>query len=65
MIKGVFNDMKAMDKKALNHDNVPDNSSMARNMEEMADLGKQMDKMSTNKELKEDRNLSSDPLQDS
>ncbi len=57
--------MKAMDKKALNHDNVPDNSSMARNMEEMADLGKQMDKMSTNKELKEDRNLSSDPLQDS
>ena len=65
MIKGVFSDMKAMDKKALNHDNVPDNSSMARNMEEMADLGKQMDKMSTNKELKEDRNLSSDPLQDS
>jgi hypothetical protein len=39
--------------KDIKRDHVPENSSMARNMEEMKDLGKQMEHLRTNEELRE------------
>jgi hypothetical protein len=43
--------------------NVPQNSSMAKNMEEMKNLGKQIEQMKTNEELKEENKIP-DPQQD-
>ncbi|UTE78925.1 hypothetical protein [Rossellomorea sp. KS-H15a] len=40
----------------------PENGSMAHDMEEMEQLGKQMDKLRTNEELKEDKKQP-DPVQ--
>ncbi|WP_162829842.1 hypothetical protein [Neobacillus bataviensis] len=40
-----------------------DNSSMAQNLEEVKELGKQMKKAKTGTELKEERNKTQDPLQ--
>ncbi|MFZ0576341.1 MAG: hypothetical protein WAM41_02435 [Psychrobacillus psychrotolerans] len=42
--------------------NGPENGSMATNMEELKQLGKQMDRMRDNKELEEDNRVS-DPAQ--
>jgi hypothetical protein len=42
---------------------VPLNSSMAENMEEMKNLGKQVEQMKTNEELKEENKIP-DPQQD-
>ncbi|MEK3954658.1 MAG: hypothetical protein ABWX58_02135 [Psychrobacillus psychrotolerans] len=42
--------------------NGPENGSMATNMEEVKQLGKQMDRMRDNKELEEDNRVS-DPAQ--
>lgn len=42
--------------------NGPENGSMATNMEEVKQLGKQMDRMRDNKELEEDNRVS-DPVQ--
>ncbi|MDQ0219877.1 hypothetical protein [Peribacillus cavernae] len=39
--------------KELKKEHVPENSSMAKDLEEMKDLGKQMEHLRTNKELKE------------
>lgn len=39
--------------KELKKDYVPENSSMAQNFKEMKDLGKQMEHLRTNEELKE------------
>ena len=50
-------------KKALPKDAVPENSSMARNMEEMKELGEQMEKMLTAPELKKKQGLQADPIQ--
>ncbi|WP_419884095.1 hypothetical protein ACN6MY_06550 [Peribacillus sp. B-H-3] len=40
-------------KDEVKKDYVPENSSMAQNLEEMKDLGKQMEHLRTNEELKE------------
>ncbi|MGN1400440.1 MAG: hypothetical protein ACI4XL_02975 [Bacillus sp. (in: firmicutes)] len=48
----------------MKRDQVPDNSSMAKDAEEVHILSKQMDKMKTNKELKKERDLDSDPKQE-
>ncbi|PLT33625.1 hypothetical protein [Bacillus sp. V5-8f] len=37
----------------LKRENVPENSSMAKDFDEMKDLGKQMENLRTNEELKE------------
>lgn len=42
---------------------VPDNSSMARNWQEVKELGRQMDEMLTDKELEGKQGLKSDPQQ--
>ncbi|WP_409304433.1 hypothetical protein [Peribacillus sp. SCS-155] len=39
--------------KEVKKNEVPENSSMASNLEEMKDLGKQMENLRTNEELKE------------
>ncbi len=56
--------MKNMTKDSVNNERVPENSSMAKDMEEVEMLSKQMNKMPTNEELKRERNLDSDPKQD-
>ncbi|WP_370296712.1 hypothetical protein [Rossellomorea marisflavi] len=45
-----------------NHEQEPENGSMAGNMEEMEQLGKQMERLRTNEELKEDKKQP-DPVQ--
>ncbi|MGD7047802.1 hypothetical protein [Rossellomorea marisflavi] len=45
-----------------NHEQEPENGSMAGNMEEMEQLGKQMERLRTNEELEED-NKQPDPVQ--
>ncbi|GLB58694.1 hypothetical protein [Cytobacillus sp. NCCP-133] len=52
-----------MKKKELDKDYTPRNSSMAENVEEMENLGKQMENLRTNKELKEDYEKYPDPIQ--
>ncbi|NKE05536.1 MULTISPECIES: hypothetical protein [Mesobacillus] len=52
-----------MAKKELPKDYVPKNSSMARNEEEIEDLGKQMEHRRTGEELKEDYDKVPDPIQ--
>ncbi|WP_264736709.1 hypothetical protein [Cytobacillus firmus] len=52
-----------MKKKELDKDYTPRNSSMAENIEEMENLGKQMENLRTNKELKEDYDKYPDPIQ--
>ncbi|WP_170843742.1 hypothetical protein [Mesobacillus persicus] len=49
-------------KKELDKDYTPKNSSMANTVEEMKNLGKQMENLRTNKELKEDNKIP-DPVQ--
>lgn len=39
--------------KDIKKENVPENSSMAKDFEEMKELGKQMENLRTNEELKE------------
>jgi hypothetical protein len=46
-----------------NKEKVPENSSMAKNLEEMKELGKQMERMKTSKELEEETGKKSDPVQ--
>lgn len=50
-------------KKAIPRYAVPENSSMAKDMAEVKELGREMEKMQTNKELKEEQQLDSDPKQ--
>ncbi|WP_102261636.1 hypothetical protein [Mesobacillus jeotgali] len=52
-----------MTKKDLPKDYVPKNSSMARNEEEIEDLGKQMEHRRTGEVLKEDYDKVPDPIQ--
>lgn len=52
-----------MDKKELPKDYVSKNSSMARNKEEIENLGKQMEHRRTGKVLKEDYDKVPDPIQ--
>lgn len=54
-----------MKNQPFDKESVPENSSMAKDLEEVKELGKQMEQMSTNKELKEEKDLFSDPVQDS
>ncbi|MGM0864108.1 MAG: hypothetical protein ACQEWF_05405 [Bacillota bacterium] len=49
-------------KHELDNNYEPENGSMASDMEEMEQLGKQMDKLRTNEELKEDKKQP-DPVQ--
>jgi len=51
--------------KKRNHEKLKsaDNSSMAQNLDEVKELGKQMKKAKTGTELKEERNKTQDPLQ--
>ncbi|PFG07287.1 hypothetical protein [Bacillus sp. es.034] len=49
-------------KHELDKNDEPENGSMAHDMEEMEQLGKQMDKLRTNEELKEDKKQP-DPVQ--
>ena len=56
--------MKNITKDSVSNESVPENSSMAKDLEEVEMLSKQMDKMPTNKELKRERDLESDPKQD-
>lgn len=49
-----------MKKTQIAKNDVPQNSSMAENMEEMKNLGKQVEQMKTNEELKEE-NKTPDP----
>ncbi|AGX03128.1 MULTISPECIES: hypothetical protein [Bacillaceae] len=51
-----------MKKKELDKDFVPRNSSMAENVEEMHNLGKQMEHLRTGEELEED-GKQPDPIQ--
>lgn len=55
--------MEYINKKASEKNDVPENSSMAKNMEEVKELGREMNRMLTNKELKEEKDLDSDPKQ--
>lgn len=55
--------MEYINKKSSEKNDVPENSSMAKNMEEVKELGREMDRMLTNKELKEEKDLDSDPKQ--
>ncbi len=48
---------------AIAKNNVPENSSMARNMVEVKELGREMERMLTNKEIKEKQKLDPDPKQ--
>ena len=48
---------------AIAKNDVPENSSMAKNMAEVKELGREMERMLTNKELKEQQKLDSDPKQ--
>lgn len=41
-----------MSQEETKKDHIPENSSMAQNFEEMKDLGKQMENLRTNEELK-------------
>ncbi|MGN1385946.1 MAG: hypothetical protein ACI4XS_05010 [Bacillus sp. (in: firmicutes)] len=50
------------EKMAIAKNEVPESGSMARNWQEVKELGKQMDEMLTNKELKK-QGLKSDPQQ--
>ncbi|WLR54075.1 hypothetical protein LC048_16480 [Mesobacillus subterraneus] len=52
-----------MAKKDLPKDYVPKNSSMARNEEEIEDLGKQMENQRTGEVLKEEYDKVPDPIQ--
>ncbi|KON89654.1 hypothetical protein AF332_24425 [Sporosarcina globispora] len=52
-----------MKKKELDRNYTPRNSSMAENIEEMENLGKQMENLRTNKELKEDYDKYPHPIQ--
>jgi hypothetical protein len=52
-----------MKKIQLAKNDVPQNSSMAKNMEEMKNLGKQVEQMKTKEELKEENKIP-DPQQD-
>ncbi|MGV3264292.1 hypothetical protein [Cytobacillus pseudoceanisediminis] len=52
-----------MKKKELDKNYTPRNSSMTENIEEMENLGKQMENLRTNKELKEDYDKYPDPIQ--
>lgn len=52
-----------MTKKEFPKDYVPKNSSMARNEEEMDNLGKQMEHRRTGEVLKEDYDKVPDPIQ--
>ncbi|MDZ5474454.1 hypothetical protein SM124_22525 [Bacillus sp. 31A1R] len=52
-----------MKKAELDKNHTPQNSSMAVNIEEMKDLGKQMENLRTNRELLEDKKKP-DPAQD-
>lgn len=52
-----------MNKNELPKNYVPKNSSMARNEEEIENLGKQMEHRRTGQVLKEDYDKSSDPVQ--
>ncbi|SFA81625.1 MULTISPECIES: hypothetical protein [unclassified Bacillus (in: firmicutes)] len=47
----------------LDRNHTPENSSMAPNLEEMENLGKQMENRRTNQELKEDYGKKPDPIQ--
>ncbi|RHW31183.1 hypothetical protein D1B31_22620 [Neobacillus notoginsengisoli] len=51
------------DKDGLDKDYQPDNGSMAANLEEMKNLGKQMEHRRTGKELKEEYGKKPDPIQ--
>ncbi|WP_180955040.1 hypothetical protein [Bacillus sp. V3-13] len=51
-----------MDKNEMDKNNAPMNGSMAPNMEEMINLGKQMENLRTNQELKQDDKMP-DPIQ--
>ncbi|WP_195892918.1 hypothetical protein [Bacillus massiliigorillae] len=52
-----------MDRKRMVHkDYVPENSSMAKNLEEVKALGQQMEHMNTNQELQR-KGLEPDPMQ--
>ncbi|WP_409274026.1 hypothetical protein V1499_04155 [Neobacillus sp. SCS-31] len=56
--------MDKKDKKVgLDKDYQPDNGSMAPNMEDIQNLGKQMENRRSNKELKEDYDKNPDPIQ--
>jgi hypothetical protein len=52
-----------MKKKELDKNYTPTNSSMAENVEEMKNLGNQMENLRTNKELKEEYSKYPDPIQ--
>ncbi|WP_170110139.1 hypothetical protein [Peribacillus acanthi] len=49
--------------KDIKKEKVPENSSMAKNMEEMKELGKEMERMKTEKELEKETGKNSDPDQ--
>ena len=51
------------EKDGLDKDYQPDNGSMAPNMEDIKNLGKQMENRRTNKELKEEYGKKPDPIQ--
>ena len=55
--------MEFNQKKAIAKNDVPENSSMAKDMEEVKELGREMERMLTNKEIKEVQKLESDPKQ--
>lgn len=50
-------------KKAMSKNDVPENSSMAKDLAEVKELGREMDKMLTNREIKDGQELDSDPKQ--
>lgn len=52
-----------MKKPSIVHEQTPENSSMAANLEEMKILGKQMENRRTNKELEEEYGKKPDPIQ--
>lgn len=60
-------EVKPMDKKdknvGLDKDYQPDNGSMAPDMEDIKNLGKQMENRRTGKELKEEYGKKPDPIQ--
>jgi hypothetical protein len=52
-----------MKKSSIDLEQTPENSSMAANLEEMKNLGKQMENRRTNKELEEEYGKKPDPIQ--
>ncbi|WP_050614086.1 hypothetical protein [Bacillus testis] len=50
--------------KSLKKNVVPENSSMASDMKQVKELGKEMERMDTGQELQEEKHLYTDPIQE-